>query len=688
MINFVQEYQRQGYRTLEIPPNNEKPKALVRTAWQKLPNEENINTSMYAVVQEDNRLVLDIDEPELNYLLEEYRDETLIVKTGNGGLHGYFTDIVRASPIKTTPLYKGEKHVGDIKAGVSYVIGIGSRYEEEGIVKEYKQISSTNKVLEIDFEDILVKLKENGISTKKQKEGSTNNSKSNLLDPATTGERNNQCFKKACLVLKHDNNLDSALLFMKTWNQLNEEPLPESEVETCVRSAKNAVDNHDESITLKHKDDDKITIVANRLIQKYNPKTAANSNVTYIHNGKIYDSDLATKLFKEETETQIENCTTHDVKEVLEKIKRKTQIFLDDFDSDPNTLTVNNGILNLDTLELTPHTPDNLSKILIPCDYITPKSEDIETNLKDTLFWKYLTSSHTIDGKRNHDAITSVLEMMASCFIKHNVDEKSFMNLGNGENGKSVLLDYLSDLLGSDNISHIPLQVLSDDKFACANLDGKLANTFADLERNELKHTGIIKIISSGESIYAQFKHNDGFDLNPICKLIFSCNKFPKVYDQSQGFFRRWVIIEWKRNFEKDPERIDKLKEKLLENQEEKNLVFSSLMQLVKKLKSNDKFTVDQDWKTIQKLWNENADPVNDFVENYIIDSDHSKPKRDTYKFYKRIMFEKGEVPISMGKFGKYFSEYFEEGKNDGSRVWLNIDFKEPIQATLEAKMP
>ena len=114
------------------------------------------------------------------------------------------------------------------------------------------------------------------------------------------------------------------------------------------------------------------------------------------------------------------------------------------------------------------------------------------------------------------------------------------------------------------------------------------------------------------------------------------------------------------------------------------DLVFSCLCYVAKKLYDSNRFTNPKDWKTVQKLWNENSDPLNWFVENYIIDSNGSRSKRDTYQFYKRIMFEKGEVPLGMGKFSKAFSEYYEDSKSDHERIWLNIEFKEPKQSTLE----
>jgi putative DNA primase/helicase len=239
-------------------------------------------------------------------------------------------------------------------------------------------------------------------------------------------------------------------------------------------------------------------------------------------------------------------------------------------------------------------------------------------------------------------------------------------------------------MLGKDNVSHIPLQILSDDKFAAARLESKLANIFSDLEKNELRHTGIIKDLSSGEPIYVQNKNQQGFNLYPFSTLIFSTNKFPKVYDQTQGFFRRWIIIKWNRNFENDSQRDSNLKEKLLSNRKEMDIVFSNLMYIAKEIYKNNKFSHSKNWKTIQRNWNESADPVNDFIENYIIDSETSKTKRETYQFYKSIMYSNGTSPLGMGQFSKAFSEYYEESKTHENRVWLNIDFKKPMQEKLK----
>lgn len=455
-------------------------------------------------------------------------------------------------------------------------------------------------------------------------------------------------------------------------------------------------DNDDDG---KFAGEHKINNVAIQLQIENTFVTIRESDEILMYTGKIYDQIEAKSRIKTHTEQLIPDCTEHNRNEVVSKIKAQTYSELEKFDTDPNLITVENGILNLNTMKLIEHSPKHLSRVLIPNEFIEPEFEinndtifeDIEKNLKNTLFCKFLTSSFTVDGKFKRKEFESVLEIISSPIVKHQIDDKAFMFLGSGDNGKSICLTYAELITGVKNGTQISLQEIAEDKFMRSGLDGMSTNIFPDLEKNELRHTGKIKAICSGEKITVQKKYDQSFGMQTFCKLLFSCNRFPKVYDQSQGFFRRWVIVKWERDFENDPERNEKLKEQLLDNQDERNKVFSCLVYLARKLHQTGKFTHSKDWKTVQREWNENADPIDEFDSNYIIDNELHKTKRETYQFYKKIMLEKGESPLGMGQFSKAFSEYHDEDRlemgNSGmrgtERVWLNIDFKVPKQESL-----
>ena len=88
--------------------------------------------------------------------------------------------------------------------------------------------------------------------------------------------------------------------------------------------------------------------------------TLRKSDDILLYNGKIYDDSEAQSIIKEEVEKIIDSCTTHQRNEVVNKIKAQTYTDDDSFDSDVNTITIDNGVLNINTLELKVHSENNL----------------------------------------------------------------------------------------------------------------------------------------------------------------------------------------------------------------------------------------------------------------------------------------------------------------------------------------
>jgi putative DNA primase/helicase len=60
-----------------------------------------------------------------------------------------------------------------------------------------------------------------------------------------------------------------------------------------------------------------------------------------------------------------------------------------------------------------------------------------------------------------------------------------------------------------------------------------------------------IKALVSGDPISASFKNETPFDFEPYCKLAYSTNKLPKMLDNSDGFFRKIMIVKMTRQFVK-----------------------------------------------------------------------------------------------------------------------------------------
>jgi len=643
--------------------------------------------------------------------IEKILSKTMVIKTPKQGCH-FIVSPMGYLPPKNAKYFNKDGVEIDIKTQGGYTLLPPSIHPERQLGK-YQFISETLQCDPTDWLKFEAHLAQKGFFLKEDLDDKSLRNDYNLdtllEGKFIKGNRRRSQNSLYCKLRIRKYSEEDAVRQVYVVNKKCAEPLDEKEIirnikyaeaffQNIILPSKNEYTKVDNT-AISYKDPAKIDIATDILMNNYSFITPRGTDKILLYNGMIYSNYEAEAIIKEETEKLLEHCNKSNTLEVIDKIKRKTFVDLKDFDSDPNIITVINGILNIKEKILTPHTFKNISQVLLSVEYITPKYTisdenifgDIEKNLENTLFWRTLKDSFTVNGKFRRDDFETVLEIMASPIIKRHIDERAFMFLGSGENGKSVFFSYIECMIGKNNVSNITLQDMADDKFMSANLDGVSVNIFTDLGQNELKHTGKIKAITSNEGIEVQKKHQQGFTLYPFCKLMFSCNRFPKVYDQTQGFFRRWIIVKWEHNFENDPNRIEYLKEKLMDNQAEKNLVFSCLVSIANKLNKIGKFTHSKDWKVIQREWNANADPVDDFEINYIKDSESHKTKRETYQFYKKVMLEKGETPLGMGQFSKAFEEYHDydrmemdiESNRRTERVWLNIDFKVSQQISL-----
>jgi len=344
------------------------------------------------------------------------------------------------------------------------------------------------------------------------------------------------------------------------------------------------------------------------------------------------------------------------------------------------------------------HNHRNLATFYIPItwdDTPLPHQEigfsTLEKLLGGTKFWKYITECFTsiegvFDSESQKNVYTAV-ESMAFILLKNNAITKSVMFIGGGSNGKSVLLEYIDSIFGKKNITHIPIQEISEGGFVLSRLDGKLANIFADIESTELRKSGKLKQIIGGEGIEVQRKYQDPYTMYSRAKFIFSANKFPKTFDQTDGFFRRFIVLQWMRKFT-DDEKDTHLLERLTTDKKEMSKIFKVLVKLAKEIDAKGDFTFTKPINEIRDTWNELADPILMFIQKKLEDSNGDIcTKKDVYEAYVKFARQHEMVPIRIGAFGTEFRNYYEEtttrDQNTGSvsKFWCDFKIKpEPRQ--------
>ena len=246
-----------------------------------------------------------------------------------------------------------------------------------------------------------------------------------------------------------------------------------------------------------------------------------------------------------------------------------------------------NGMLDVNTMELLPHKPEYYSMNQIPHNFKHITKADLE---------KYPHSQQFLKTSFNIPDIDTMFQYMGVCMTHNMLYQIFLLLLGEGANGKSLLIDMFNAVIGEKNISSLSMDKLTQ-RFFSSQLLFKLANTCADISKITIEDDAELKKIVGGDMIQAEFKGKDSFSFRPYAKMLFSANRFPHVDDKSNGFKRRLRVIE----MNKEPKEKDVyLKEKMLEELE--FWVYMAVQGLKKVLAQNNVFESENSKKTREKI--------------------------------------------------------------------------------------
>jgi len=378
--------------------------------------------------------------------------------------------------------------------------------------------------------------------------------------------------------------------------------------------------------TLKIFDDREIKagLVADLLLKEFHFTTMADTEELYIYTKGVYRpwGEAFIKKILQDVFTgagKLGRLTTHFVNEVINHIKRATLHYRSEFDKDKFIINVKNGLLDIRTLELKPHDPNYLSVIQLPVEW--------NPNVEYPLWDKFI--SEIVDEE---DAKV-LQEFIGYTLLRDCRFQKALMLTGSGANGKTTFLNVIIRMLGVENCSFRSLQELSTNRFAPADLFGKLANIYDDLPPDAIQSTGMFKILVSGGEIQAEKKFKNAFKFRNFAKLIFSANKVPTTYDDTRAFFRRWIIINFPHEFKED--KADPHLEEKLSTPEGLSYVLKWAVEGLKRLLEQGKFSYEEDIEKIEDMYLKASNPAYAFLTEMVEeDPDGAVTKDELYRAF------------------------------------------------------
>lgn len=427
---------------------------------------------------------------------------------------------------------------------------------------------------------------------------------------------------------------------------------------------------NEDIIKAKYFDDGKVRVdlIARDVIKSMRLITIIdNEEILYYQDG-IYHHGGVKKIKEILTKILGQYLKTYHIREIMAQIKARTYVNRDKINDHPNLIHTLNGIYDIKTKEFMDYDPEIYATSKIPVVY--------NSTLKCPKIDKFLSE---ILDKNDMDI---VYELFGYCLYRAYPFQKAFVFVADGSNGKSVLINLLKAFIGKSNTSSIPLQALEYDRFSSSNLYGKMVNSFSELSDKAMKSTGVFKALTGGDTINAQKKFENSFGFVNYAKLVFSCNQLPTTTDDTDAYFRRWIIINFPNKFEGEDANPNIL-EKITTKEEMSGLLNRSLVELSKIIDCGGLSHSETTDKTRER-YNLMSDSLRAFVVECIeSDVDGYIIKEDFFNAYLRYCGQENLPDISKTMVGRSLMKISKAVSVDRfttergrKTVWKGIKFK------------
>lgn len=261
----------------------------------------------------------------------------------------------------------------------------------------------------------------------------------------------------------------------------------------------------------------------------------------YVYDGGVYKL-YADEMFKGCIKQFIEDydpelVKIRDVNEAFQHIiTDRNYISQDDLNAREDIINFRNGLLvvNENELRLVDHNPQIYSTIQIPCRWRDERSAT-------PVFEQYMKTLTNGDN-----AVARLLLQFMGCCIS-NVKgwrmKKSLFLVGDGDTGKSQLKSLVERLLGKGNFIGTDLDEI-EARFGTGTIYGTRLAGSSDMGFMTVDELKTFKMLTGGDSVFAEFKGIQGFEFTYNGLLWFCMNRLPKFGgDDGKWVYNRIMVV-------------------------------------------------------------------------------------------------------------------------------------------------
>lgn len=383
----------------------------------------------------------------------------------------------------------------------------------------------------------------------------------------------------------------------------------------------------------------------------------------FLWNGCYWEKKLPEHIMQLVMDKLEDSSTGSKVKSVLKLVEVSTATT--DIFNKKSVINFRNGTLELEPkLKFREHSIDDMCTYCLPYDYNEHASFDE---------WEHFIETVTDYDSRKAACLQ---EFAGYILYPDNSMQKALCCIGGGSNGKSLFLNILSKVIGSENVSNVEMSAFAQD-FQRINLMSSMLNISSETRSNVVQAESYFKSIVAGDTCSACYKGKDYINFVPRAKVIMSCNEYLKPNDTSDGFLRRLLFVKFPIKFCDDPDPnnpneqpIDRTLEAKFSQPEYLSGIMNWVISGYMQLKAVGEFTQADDANELQEEFKALTNPVIDFVKEFIMPVEAGTgfkqiTSSELYQYYVMWCANSGHKAMSAHRFNIEVKRSFEEYRPD-----------------------
>lgn len=264
-------------------------------------------------------------------------------------------------------------------------------------------------------------------------------------------------------------------------------------------------------------------------------------------------------------------------------------------------------------------------------------SLDTECPMIDTLFEEWVGKEYK----------KTLYEIIAYCCVPDYPIHIAFCLVGHGRNGKSQFIKLLKKFLGSHNICSSSLSRMTyKNTFGRQSLYGKLCCMMGETNFGAFDDTELFKQLTGGDPIDFEFKYKGSFTDENYAKLIIASNGMPTSVDDSDGFKRRWLVIDFPNEFPTGKDIVNGIPDAEFE------ALAGKVLKLLPHLMERGMFTGQGDVEDQRRRFDGVSNPFPQFIQEECLSGDDYFCKySDLYQHYLSYLRKKKRRKVKRPEF-------------------------------------